>query len=174
LVAATMEWLVDSVDFVRDNPGIQLEWFGLILLPFLSFAADGVLAICAFLRFLIRNFLKGPEPPVLQAQARAIDLSIQFLLFWMPFLVLLGWCIGRPLSLLFAALVCACFVVNYVVADAKTNWAEGLAMVLFYVIIAAGAWHYPGERSIIFMLAPGSVEEALLAAAASASSTSSA
>ena len=34
-------------------------------------------------------------------------------------------------------LVCACFVVNYVTADAKTNWAEGLAMVAFYAIIVS-------------------------------------
>ena len=34
-------------------------------------------------------------------------------------------------------LVCACFIVNYVTADSKTNWAEGLAMVAFYVIIVS-------------------------------------
>ena len=34
-------------------------------------------------------------------------------------------------------LVCACFVVNYVTAVPKTNWAEGLAMVAFYVIIVS-------------------------------------
>ena len=35
------------------------------------------------------------------AKARAIDLSIQFTLFWMPFLVLLAWWIGKPLHLMF-------------------------------------------------------------------------
>lgn len=35
------------------------------------------------------------------AKARAIDLSVQFTLFWMPFLVLLAWWIGKPLHLLF-------------------------------------------------------------------------
>lgn len=29
----------------------------------------------------------------------------------------------------------ACFIVNYVTADAKTNWAEGFAMVSFYIMI---------------------------------------
>lgn len=29
----------------------------------------------------------------------------------------------------------ACFLVNYVTADAKTNWVEGFMMVSFYVMI---------------------------------------
>jgi len=69
-------------------------------------------------------------------------------------------------------LVCACFVVNYVTADSKTNWAEGLAMVAFYVIIAICAWHYPGQQSIGIMLTDGkSVEEALLEIAAKTNGT---
>jgi len=34
-----------------------------------------------------------------------------------------------------AVLVGACFLVNCVTADAKTNWAEGTAMVMFYIMI---------------------------------------
>lgn len=40
------------------------------------------------------------EPSEL-AKGRAIDLSIQFALFWMPFLVLLGWWINKPMHLMF-------------------------------------------------------------------------
>lgn len=36
-----------------------------------------------------------------------------------------------------AVLVGACFLVNYVTADAKTNWAEGMALVLFYLMIVS-------------------------------------
>jgi len=31
----------------------------------------------------------------------------------------------------------SCFLVNYVTADAKTNWAEGVAMVVFYIMIVS-------------------------------------
>lgn len=34
-----------------------------------------------------------------------------------------------------ACLIGATFIVNYVTADSKTNWAEGMAMVIFYVMI---------------------------------------
>jgi Ca2+/H+ antiporter len=32
-------------------------------------------------------------------------------------------------------LVAACFVVNYITADAKTNWAEGFTMICLYAVI---------------------------------------
>lgn len=114
--------------------------------------------------FFIRAALfLEPKPPATLAKGRAIDLSIQFTLFWMPFLVLLGWWLHKPLTLLFGAsffygsclsLLCAdfcgaqdfyevavllgaCFLVNYVTADSKTNWAEGFILVTFYLMIVS-------------------------------------
>jgi Ca2+:H+ antiporter len=34
-------------------------------------------------------------------------------------------------------LVGACFLVNYVTADAKTNWAEGWVLLSFYLMIVS-------------------------------------
>ena len=34
-----------------------------------------------------------------------------------------------------AVVLGSCFLVNYVTADSKTNWVEGLIMVAFYVMI---------------------------------------
>jgi Ca2+/Na+ antiporter len=36
-----------------------------------------------------------------------------------------------------ALLVGACFLVNYVTADSKTNWVEGCIMVAFYLMIVS-------------------------------------
>ncbi|KAL5522048.1 hypothetical protein ACEPAF_1904 [Sanghuangporus sanghuang] len=155
VMAVTAEMLVESIEHVREDGNIGEEWFGLILLPIVSFSADGVVAILYFLRALL--FLKPPPPKTL-AEDRAIDLSIQFTLFWMPFLVLLAWWTGRPLMLLFdmyevAVLLGACFLVNYVTADSKTNWAEGYIMVAFYFMIALVTWFYTGQTAIEEMLA---------------------
>ncbi len=98
VLAVTAEMLVESIEHVREDGNIQEEWFGLILLPIVSFSADGVVAILYFVRAAL---FMAPEPPATLAKARAIDLSVQFTLFWMPFLVLLGWWIGKPLILLF-------------------------------------------------------------------------
>lgn len=80
--------------------------------------------------------------PSLLARSRAIDLSIQFTLWWTPCLVILGWILGHPMILLFdyfelALLLGSCFLVNYITADAKTNWVEGLIMVCFYLMIVS-------------------------------------
>ena len=34
-----------------------------------------------------------------------------------------------------ALLLGSCFLVNYITADAKTNWVEGLIMIAFYIMI---------------------------------------
>ncbi|KAK7681725.1 hypothetical protein QCA50_015072 [Cerrena zonata] len=161
LMGATAEWLVESIEFVREEGGIQDEWFGLILLPVVSFSADGVVALVYFCRSVVNHFLgRKTMAPQQLAKARAIDLSIQFTLFWMPFLVLLAWWIGKPLHLMFdyfelALLLGACFLVNYVTADSKTNWVEGLIMVAFYLMIAVVAWFYSGQPEQEIMLACG-------------------
>ncbi|KAG6903304.1 hypothetical protein C0995_013057 [Termitomyces sp. Mi166 len=171
IMAATTEWLVESIEFVRESGNIGEEWFGMFLLPITSWAANGFVTIVYFFRYLFKHFFKEPEPPAELAKARAIDLSIQFTLFWMPFLVMLGWWINKPMSLLFdffevAILIGSCFIVNYVTADAKTNWAEGFAMVAFYCMIAVSAWFYTGQPEIEILLSCESVAEALAALAA--------
>ncbi|KAF8674549.1 hypothetical protein RHS04_07205 [Rhizoctonia solani] len=163
LIAITAEWLVKSIEEVRDKQTISSEWFGLILLPLLSFAADGLIAIIYFMKAVC--FLK-PQSPDELAKARSIDLSIQFALFWVPVVVLLGWWTHRPMSLLFdlwevAILIGACFLVNYVTADSKTNWVEGMIMVLFYVAIALVAWFYNGQPEVHEMLRCESVADSL-------------
>ncbi|KAF5387895.1 hypothetical protein D9615_000101 [Tricholomella constricta] len=173
IMAATTEWLVHSIEFVRETGEIREEWFGMFLLPIVSWAANGFVAIVYFIRYMFKHFFKRPAPPKELAKARAIDLSIQFTLFWMPFLVLLGWWIGKPMSLLFdffevAVLLGSCFIVNYVTADAKTNWVEGFCMVAFYCLIALCAWFYTGQPEIKLLLGGGpklcgSVVEALAA-----------
>ncbi|KAJ7233131.1 hypothetical protein B0H12DRAFT_1260530 [Mycena haematopus] len=166
IMAATAEWLVDSIEFVKEDGGIGLEWFGLILLPLVSFSGDGFLAVVFFIRSAIQYLRGQPSPPATMANARPIDLSIQFIMFWMPFIVLLGWWIGNPISLLFdvfevALIISSCFIVNYVTADSKTNWAEGYAMLAFYVMIAVCSWFYAGQKEIIVLLQCESVQDVL-------------
>lgn len=173
LMAVTAEWLVDSIEGVEEEGHIQPTWFGLILLPLASFSADGAVTIGYFIHATYRALRGRSSPPAVLAKAREIDMSIQFMLFWLPFLVLIAWWTNRPLTLLFdffhvALLLAASFLVNYVTADAKTNWAEGVTMIAFYIIIvsklailliwtgsdadllmqALGSWYYPGQPEI--------------------------
>jgi len=167
LMTATAEFLVESIEHVNAALGDHEVFFGMVILPVVSFAADGVVAVIYFSRRLYHHFvgIRAMEPIPL-AKARAIDLSIQFSLFWMPVLVLLGWWTHKPFHLLFdlfevAVVVGACFLVNYITADAKTNWAEGFAMVGFYTMIGLCAWYYPDQPEIEILLTEGSLAEAL-------------
>jgi len=166
LMATTAEWLVASAGNVRKVLHIEEEWFGLILIPLISYAADGTVAVVYGIRHLLRHYLTEPSPPTTLARGESIDLSIQFALFWMPFFVLLAWWTGRPLTLLFdlfevAVLVGACFLVNYVTADSKTNWAEGMALVVFYFMVALSSWYYTGQPEMEFMSQCESVAKAI-------------
>ena len=46
-------------------------------------------------------------------------------------------------------LVGACFLINYITADSRTNWAEGYTLISFYVIIvsARGPWKRASENT---------------------------
>jgi len=91
-------------------------------------------------------------------------------LFVIPFIVILGWIIGRPITMLFdpfesIVLFLSVLTVNYVVQDGRSNWLEGMILIclfvlrLFffffsgltrvmferrYIIIALVFWFYPG------------------------------
>ena len=62
----------------------------------------------------------------------------QIALFVIPFIVTLGWIMGRPLTMLFdpfesIVLFFSVLTVNYVVQDGKSNWLEGMILVCLCV-----------------------------------------
>ncbi|KAJ7087170.1 hypothetical protein B0H15DRAFT_781584 [Mycena belliarum] len=169
LMSVTAEFMVRSIEPMQESLQIKAEWFGLVLLPFVSAAGECILSLAYYVHFHLKEYLGTPRSaPKTLAEARSIDLSIQFLIFWLPLLVLLAWATDKPLSLLFdlfevVLLIGATFLVNYVTADAKTNWVEGVMMLALYIMIALTAWFYSGQPAVRTMLACTSVQEALAA-----------
>lgn len=39
-------------------------------------------------------------------------------------------------------------LVNYTVADGRSNWLEGMILMCLYVMLAVVFWYYPGMRHI--------------------------
>ena len=86
-----------------------------------------------------------------------------------------------------AVIIGSCFIVNYVTADSKTNWAEGVTMIAFYIMIvsrhnpyllhfsypdiyeALCAWFYPGQPEVRYLSQCESVALALSQPSASVS-----
>jgi Ca2+:H+ antiporter len=70
-------------------------------------------------------------------------------LFITPFIVLLGWCMGKQMTLYFTlfetvSLFVSVFVVNFLVLDGRSNYLEGALLCASYFIIAVAAFFYPG------------------------------
>lgn len=69
-------------------------------------------------------------------------------LFVTPFVVLLGWAMGKNMTLYFTLFETVClfvsaFIVNFLVLDGRSNYLEGALLCAAYVIIAVAAFFYP-------------------------------
>ena len=75
----------------------------------------------------------------------AVGSSTQIALFVAPLFVLVGWSIGQPLNLdfgLFATTITfvSILIVNSVCRDGRSDWLEGLMLVITYAIVAIAYW----------------------------------
>jgi len=84
----------------------------------------------------------------------AVGSSLQIALFVTPFLVILGWIIGSPMTLRFETFEVVVFfisvlVVNYLIGDGRSNYLEGAMCIGVYMIIALAFCKFlcfPGQR----------------------------
>jgi Ca2+:H+ antiporter len=141
LVAACAEYLVDSIDSIVASSGISKTFIGLILLPIVGNAAEHVTAVVVA--------YKGKMD---LAVGVAIGSSMQIALFVTPFLVILGWIIGQPMTLNFQGFETVVFflsvlVVNYLIQDGKSNYLEGCMCLGTYIIIAIAFYVYPEDSA---------------------------
>ncbi|KAN0103667.1 Sodium/calcium exchanger domain containing protein [Russula decolorans] len=137
LVAITAVFLVDSIDGLTSSGHISKGFVSLILLPNVANAADHAIIILGSLKRDLNTSLGA-----------AMGSSIQMALFVIPFVVILGWILGKPLTLLFdplesIVLFLSVLTVNYVVQDGKSNWLEGMILICLYAIIIVTFWYYP-------------------------------
>lgn len=119
LVAVCAEYLVDSIDSIVATAHISKTFIGLILLPIVGNAAEHVTAIVV-----------AVKDKMDLAMGVAIGSSMQIALLVTPFLVILGWIMGQPMTLHFETFETVIFflsvwVVTYVIADGKSNYLEG-------------------------------------------------
>ncbi|KAF8071902.1 Sodium/calcium exchanger protein-domain-containing protein [Lyophyllum atratum] len=136
--SVTADWLVESMDEISLT--ISKEWIGFILLPAVTAIAECMTAVNVSVKDQLTLSISV-----------AVGSSIQTALFVIPFIVTLGWAMGKPLSLLmdpFQSLVLYISVqtMNYVVADGKSHWLEGMILICLYIIIAVSFWFYPGSN----------------------------
>ncbi len=119
IVAICAEYLVDSIDAIVETTHISKTFIGLILLPIVGNAAEHVTACVVAYKHKMDL-----------AISVAIGSSLQIALFVTPFLVILGWIVGQPMTLHFQGFETVVFfismlVVNYLIQDGASNYLEG-------------------------------------------------
>ncbi|RDA93864.1 hypothetical protein CP533_4520 [Ophiocordyceps camponoti-saundersi (nom. inval.)] len=139
LVAICADYLVGSIDDIVATAHISKAFLGMILIPIVGNAAEHVTAVVVALRDKMDL-----------AMGVAIGSSIQIALGVTPFLVIVGWIIGQPMSLHFetfqtVAFAVSVLVVTYTVQDGRSNYLEGAMLLALYIIIAVAFYATPSD-----------------------------
>ncbi len=135
IIAFCAEFLVDSIDYVTQQGHISKEFLGLILLPIVGNAAEHATAVTVAIKDKMDL-----------AIGVAVGSSMQVALFLIPLLVVIGWGMNVDnMTLSFdifqvAVLFVSVLLVNYLIADGKSHWLEGMLLMCLYCIIAICSW----------------------------------
>jgi Ca2+:H+ antiporter len=136
-VIVISEILVGSIEVVTAEFGFGELFVGAIIIGIVGNAAEHSSAI-------------------LLARKGKMDLSIgiaagsgtQIALFVVPVLVIAGILLNRPFNLVFtvfevASVLLAAIILNLIAHDGKSNWFEGVMLIVVYIIIAIGFFFIP-------------------------------
>mmetsp|Transcript_173295 Transcript_173295/g.555839 ORF Transcript_173295/g.555839 Transcript_173295/m.555839 type:complete len:458 (-) Transcript_173295:147-1520(-) len=139
LVACCSEMLVEAIRGVTESAHMSQHFIGIVLLPIIGNACEHAAAV----RFAVRDKL-GLSIGI------AVGSSTQISLFAVPFSVLAGWAMNRPMDLDYGALNTSVMTVSVVVVlsmvvDGQSNWLQGYLLMCAYVVIAICYWHLPNE-----------------------------
>jgi calcium/proton exchanger len=122
-VTVCSDYLVDSIDGVVKASHVSRAFIGLIIVPIVGNAGEYATTVGAAMKGHL-NLAVGI----------VVGSTVQIALFVTPFLVILGWIIGQPMSLRFdtfetTVFFLAVIVVNCLIQDGQTNYFEGAMLI---------------------------------------------
>ncbi|KAI0481392.1 hypothetical protein GGR56DRAFT_317452 [Xylariaceae sp. FL0804] len=131
------DYLMASVEAITAATVLTPSFIGLVVLSVVGNAAEYITAV----KVAARGKLD-------LALGVSFGSSIQIALFVSPLMVIAGWVMDKDMTLylgLFetSALVGAAFLVNFVIANGKTNYLEGTMLCACYVMVGIGAYLTP-------------------------------
>ncbi|KAH8915855.1 calcium/proton exchanger [Atractiella rhizophila] len=134
LTSFCADYLVDSIDEFANSHGIPKAFIGIILIPIVGNAAEHLTSVWMAMKDKMEITI-----------GVSVGSSIQIAVGVIPFLVLVGWVIGKDLTLYFENFETICLfisviLVNLLVQDGKSNYMEGVMLISLYVIIALAFW----------------------------------
>ncbi|CAG8615095.1 19557_t:CDS:2 [Cetraspora pellucida] len=142
IVTFSADYLIDSIEGITNTLMLSKTFVGLILLPIVGNAAEHATAVKVAMKDKMDL-----------AIGVAVGSSMQIALFVTPFLVILGWIIGQPMSLLFqtfetVVLFVSVLITNYLIQDGNSNWLKGMILLATYSIISLAYFFYSDDDSV--------------------------
>lgn len=128
-VGICAEFLVDSINDLVEIAHLSKTFVGLILLPIVGNAAEHATAVTVAMKDKMDL-----------AIGVAVGSSMQIALLLIPFIVVLGWCMGNEdMNLQFdgfqiAILFVTVLLVNYLIGDGKSHWSVQWKVCLVIII----------------------------------------
>ncbi|KAH8740429.1 calcium antiporter [Cryptosporidium ryanae] len=135
LISAISEFLMESINGFVSEWGFSENFIGVILLPLVGNAAEHITAVSV----AIKN-------KVDLTMGVAVGSSTQIALFVVPFSVIVGWLLSKPMTLSFTPvsaiiLLLTNLIVIGIVQDGESNWFEGVLLIISYCIVAVVYWY---------------------------------
>jgi len=136
-VALLSEFLVGTIESVRDSVGVTEVFVGVIVVAIVGNAAEHSTAI-----------LMAMKNKMDLSVGIAIGSSLQIALFVAPVLIFLSYAFGRPMNLEFTlpevvAVVVSVYVLFQISSDGETNWIEGIQLLSLYLILGILFFYLP-------------------------------
>jgi len=130
VAAVESNFLVEHVEFAASSLGLTQTFVGVVVIAIVTNIAEKANAVHFALQDKIDISLEI-----------GLSSAIQIALFVVPILILVSEVCGYGFSLVFStfeiiSMVFAVMIVNYLSADGKCNWLEGVQLVTVYLIIA--------------------------------------
>ncbi|KAH6757976.1 cation exchanger 2 [Perilla frutescens var. hirtella] len=124
-------YLVDAIQGASDSMNIPIVFISVVLLPIVGNATEHASAIMFAMKDKLDITL-----------GVAIGSSTQISMFVIPFCVIFGWILGKPMDLNFqlfetATLFITVLVVAFMLQEGQSNYFKGLMLILCYLIVAA-------------------------------------
>ncbi|CAH9138917.1 unnamed protein product [Cuscuta epithymum] len=124
-------YLVDAIEGASASMNMPVAFISVILLPIVGNAAEHASAIMFAMKDKLDITL-----------GVAIGSSTQISMFVIPFCVVVGWFMGKPMDLNFqlfetATLFITVLVVAFMLQEGTSNYFKGLMLILCYLIVAA-------------------------------------
>jgi Ca2+:H+ antiporter len=131
------EILVGALEPTAASWGLSEFFIGIMLVPLIGNIAEHLVAV----QVAIQNKMD-------LSLGIAVGSGLQIALFVTPVLVLAGWAMGTPLTLVFnnyelMALIGATLIAVLVSVDGRSNWLEGAQLISLYILIGIAFYFVP-------------------------------